>query len=125
MWADFHHTSNMAEWKKNEARDTGMFENFTLEQCDLLTGDEIFIDSECEVSYISPYFFSKWKDRNSNSQTTVQGNIVYTCIRLGGKYYPIMLELKTNFSPLVIGSKFMQIHKWKIVKDKIFTHMGH
>jgi len=114
----------MAEWKKNETRDKGRLENFTLEQCDLLTGDEIFIDSECEVSYVSPYFFSKWKDRNSNSQTTVQGNTVYTCIKLGGKYYPIILELKTNFSPLVIGSKFMQIHKWKIVKDEISTPHG-
>ena len=49
----------MAEWKNNEAGDTGTFENFTMEQCDRLTGDEIFIDSECEDSYISPYFFSK------------------------------------------------------------------
>jgi len=114
----------MAEWKENEARDTGTFENFTMEQCDRLTGDEIFLDPECEVSYISPYAFSKWKDRNSNSQTTVQGNSVYTCIKLGGKIYPITLEFKTNFSPLVIGSKFMQIHKWKIVEDVISTPHG-
>ncbi len=113
----------MAEWKKN-TRDTGRLKNLTLEQCDLLTGDEIFIDSECEVSYISPYFFSKWKDRNSNSQTTVQGNKVYTCIKLSGKYYPIILELKTHFSPLVIGSEFMKIHQWKIVEDKISTPHG-
>jgi len=113
----------MAEWKKN-TRDTGRLKNFTLEQCDLLTGDEIFIDSECEVSYISPYFFSKWKDRNLNSQTTVQGNKVHTCIKLGGKYYPIILELINHFSPIVIGSEFMKIHKWEIVEDGISTPHG-
>jgi len=104
--------------------DTGRLNNFTLEQCDRLTGDEIFIDPECEVSYISPYFFSKWKDRNVDSQTTVQGNKVYTCIKQGGKYYPIILEIKNHFSPIVIGSEFMKIHKWEIVEDEISTPHG-
>ncbi len=105
-------------------RDTGRLNNFTLEQCDRLTGDEIFIDPECKVSYISPYFFSKWKDRNINSQTTVQGNKVHTCIKLGGKYYPIILELKTHFSTLVLGSKFMKSNQWIIVEEEISTPHG-
>ncbi len=51
--------------------DTGInvFKKFTTEQCDRLTGDEIFIDSESRVSYMSAYYFSKWKVGNKDAQS--------------------------------------------------------
>jgi len=111
---------------QENTRDTGrnLFQNFTMEQCDRLTGDEIFIDSESRVSYMSAYYFSKWKGGNKDAQVIVKGNRVSTCIKLGGKYYPLELELKTNFSPLVLGSEFIQTNQWKIVEDEISTPHG-
>ena len=63
---------------QENTRDTGinLFQNFTMEQCDRLTGDKIFIDLESRVSYMSAYYFSKWKGGNKDAQVIVKGNRV-------------------------------------------------
>jgi len=115
----------MEDWHKN-TRDTGRkrFFTFTMEQCDRLTGDEIFIDENSSVSYMSAYYFSKWKTLNKDSRVTVKNNTVFSCIKIGGKYYPIHIELETSFSPLVIGKSFMIENQWTISEDIISTPHG-
>ena len=91
-------------------KDTGTekFINFSVDQADRLTGDKIYIDTENEVSYMSPFFFSKWKNLNKNFQVIIHGNEVLACIQIGGNYYPLKFKFHTNFSPLVLGKKFLR-----------------
>jgi len=71
----------MENWREI-AKDTGTekFINFSVDQADRLTGDEIYIDTENEVSYMSPFFFAKWKNLNKNIHVINHGNEVLTCI---------------------------------------------
>jgi len=88
------------------------FINFTVNQCDDLTGHKIFFDTNSEISFMSPYFFSKWKLLNKETQTVIHGNKILTSIKIGGRIYPTFFELKYNFSPFVIGKDFFSTHGW-------------
>jgi len=67
---------------------TEKFINFTVNQCDNLTGHEIFFDTNSKISFMSPYFFSKWKSLNRHTQTVVHGKKILTSIKIGGHIYP-------------------------------------
>ena len=118
-------SSEMEEWTENtiETGREGFF-SFTMEQCDRLTGDEIFIDAETDVTYMSAYYFTKWKTLNKDSRVTVKNNTVFSCVKIGGIYYPIHIVLKTSFSPLVIGKDFMDENQWTISGDTVSTPHG-
>ncbi len=63
--------------------------NFTADQCDKLTGHKIFINLNSKISYMSPYFFNKWKGVNKDIQTVIHGNKILASIKIGGRIYPI------------------------------------
>jgi len=96
------------------------FSKFTVNQCDDLTGKEIFIDTDSEISFMSPYFFSKWKSLNKEIQTVPHGNKILTSIKIGGRTYPTFFELKYNFSPFVLGKDFFAAHNWIITAENNF-----
>jgi len=100
---------------------TEKLKNFSSEECDKLSGREIFFDTSSEISYMSPYFFNKWKSVNKDVQTVIHGNKILTAIKIGGRIYPTFFELHYHFSPFVLGKDFFTAYKWVKTSDNSFS----
>ncbi len=93
-------------------------------KCDDLVGNEIFIDTNSQISYISSYFLSKWHALNKNTEIVFNNGSALTCIKLGGRLYPTFFKITDDFSPLTLGSEFFMVHSWIVKEDSIETPYG-
>jgi len=98
--------------------------SFPFKKCDELVGDEVFIDTNSQFSYISSYFLSKWHTLNKNIEVVFNNGSALTCIKLGGRLYPTFFKLTDDFSPLTLGNEFFIIHSWIVKEDSIETPYG-
>jgi len=98
--------------------------SFPFKKCDELVGNEVFIDTNSQFSYISSYFLSKWRTLNKNIEVVFNNGSALTCIKLGGRLYPTFFKITDDFSPLTLGNEFFIIHSWIVKEDSIETPYG-
>ncbi len=66
-----------------------------------------------ERSTIGKLFYHKYKQSNSNIVSSmVRGATILSNVKVGGKYYPIMLNLTESTDPPTLGQDFFQQYKW-------------
>jgi len=49
---------------------------------------------------------------------------VHTCVKIGGRMYPVFFKITDDFSPMTLGREFFLTHSWVIVEDCIETPYG-
>jgi len=87
----------MVAWKKTYG-EKGTVETNTgslFQPCNKLVGDEIFLDTEADSSYISLYFLNKWHSRNKDTE-----------------------------APMTLGQEFFRYNNWIVNIDGIDTPYG-
>ena len=80
--------------------------NFSFKRCDKLVGNEIFLDINSDISYMSQYFLSRWCKQNKVSEVIFNNGSALTSIKIGGRLYPVFFQITNNFSPMTLGNEF-------------------
>jgi hypothetical protein len=116
----------MVAWKKTYG-EKGTVDTYTgslFQQCNKLVGDEIFFDTDIDISYTSRYFLSKWHTLNKDTEVLFNNGSALTSVKIGGRLYPVFFKLTDDFSPMTLGQEFFMNHNWIINTDGIDTPYG-
>ena len=73
----------MIAWNETYSQNTmsNNMGNFTFQKCNELVGNEISIDVNSDISYISMYFLNKWQSQNEVSEVIFKDGSVLTSIK--------------------------------------------
>jgi len=119
----------MVNWKKTYG-EKGTVETNTgslFQQCNKLVGDEIFLDTDTDSSYISLYFLNKWHARNKDTEVIFNNNnngSALTSVKIAGRLYPVFFKVVDDFSPMTLGQEFFSYNNWIVNIDGIDTPYG-
>jgi transposase InsO family protein len=113
----------MVAWNETCTMNNNMG-NFTFKDCDELMGSEIFFDINCDISYISWYFLSKWRSQNKASEVIFKDGSALTSVKIGGRLYPVFFKIIDDFSPMTLGREFFIVHSWVLYEKYIDTPYG-
>jgi len=115
----------MPEWKEAyKPQGKNNMGSFTFKDCNELVGNEIFIDVNSDISYISMYFLNKWQTQNEVSEVIFKDGSALTTIKIGGRLYPAFFKITDDFSPLTLGKEFFAVHSWSFNTNYIDTPYG-
>ena len=79
-------------------------------------GLDILIDPNLESSTIGQLFYYKFKLANNDIVASIiPGNSILCSVKIGGKYYPVTLELIQGTSRPTLGQEFFHQYKWVLV----------
>jgi len=91
------------------------------QQCNKLVGEEIFFDTDIDISYTSRYFLNKWHTKNKDTEVLFNNGSALTSVKIGGRLYPVFFKLTDDFSPMMLGQEFFRHHNWMINTEGIDT----
>ena len=115
----------MPDWKDTYTKEgNNNMGSITFKKCNELVGNEIFLNRNSDISYISMYFLNKWKEQNEVSEVVFKDDTALTTVKIGGRLYPVFLNLTCDFSPLTLGRDFFTVHSWSLNTDCIDTPYG-
>jgi hypothetical protein len=118
----------MVAWKKSYEKGTVETNaGSSFQQCNKLVGDEIFLDTDTDSSYISLYFLNKWHNRNKDTEVIFNDSSyssALTSIKIGGKTYPVFFKVVDGFAPMTLGQEFFRHHNWIMLLTLLFGELS-
>jgi len=111
------------DWKETYAPKGTVKNNmgsFSFQKCNELVGNEIFLDVNSDISYISLYFLNKWHTQNKVSEVIFKDGSALTSIKIGSRLYPAFFKITDHFSP----KEFFAVHSWFFNTNYIDTTYG-